>query len=86
MARVGVKYADLEKAAGDDTARAASAQRDEGHFSQVIENTDGFYAKPSKPKSLKNNDKTDNHSVGASGKNRWGHKRRLVPAVAGSGQ
>ena len=84
MARLSVNYAHLEQAPAADTAKPARARRGEGHFSEVIENKEVSTPNPGDVKSLKNNNKTDNHSVGvsekSSGKGRWRHKRRLAAA------
>jgi hypothetical protein len=72
----------LEQVPAADTAKPARARRGEGQFSEVIENKDVLTADPGKVKSLKTNNKTDDHSVGVpekSGKGRWQHKRRLTP-------
>ena len=78
MARLSVKFADLEQAAGQHTAEPARRRRGEGESSQVIENKEISSDTPGEVKSLKNNDKTDDHSVEAPGKGRWKHKRQLV--------
>jgi hypothetical protein len=78
MARLSVKFTDLEQAPGKPPTKPARRRRGEGEFSQVIENKEISSDTPGEVKSLKNNDKTDNHSVEALGKGRWRHKRRLV--------
>ena len=78
MARLSVKFADLEQAAGQHTAEPARRRRGEEVISEVIENKEISGDTSLEVKSLKNNDKTDDHSVEVSGKGRWRHKRRLV--------
>jgi hypothetical protein len=81
MARLSVKFADLEQAAGQHTAEPARRRRGEEVFPEVIENTGISTDDPREVKPLKNNNKTDNHSVGLSensAKGRWKHKRRLA--------
>jgi hypothetical protein len=82
MARLNVKFADLEQALPNTPTRPSRGRRGEGHFSESIENKEDFATDTPKAKCLKNNDKTDNHPVGVSG--RWGHKRRLAPIGAES--
>jgi hypothetical protein len=77
MARLSVKFADLEQAAGQHTAEPVRRRRGEGVSSQVIENKEISGDTPHQVKSLKTNNKTDDHSVEVSGKGRWKHKRRL---------
>jgi hypothetical protein len=71
-------YAALEASPGETPTPSSCGRRGEGHFSQVVENKDLFGNTPLKVKSLKSNDKSDDHSVG-----RWKHKRRLVPPGGG---
>ena len=78
MARLAVKFTDLEQAPGQPTTKPARRRRGEELFSQVIENKEILTDRPAQVKSLKNNDKTDDHSVEASERGRWKHKRRLV--------
>jgi hypothetical protein len=82
MARVSVNFADLEQ-----PDKPARRRRGEGVFSEVIENKEISGDTPHQVKSLKNNDKTDNHSVASSEtseKGRWKHKRRLIPDAGGT--
>jgi hypothetical protein len=60
------------------STKPARRRRDEGVFSQVIENKEISSDAAGEVKSLKDNDKTDNHSVELSEKGRWKHKRRLA--------
>ena len=76
MARLAVKFTDLERAPG--------RRRGEGVFSEVIENKEFSGGAPSEVKPLKNNNKTDDHSVGVSGRGRWKNKRQLIPAAGGT--
>ena len=78
MARLSVKFADLEQAPGQPSTKPARRRRDEGVFSHVIENKEISSDTAAEVKSLKDNDKTDNHSVELSEKGRWKHKRRLA--------
>ena len=78
MARLSVKFADLEQAPGQPPTKPARRRRGEGLFSEAIENKEISGDASLEIKSLKNNDKTDDHSVEVSGKGRWRHKRRLV--------
>jgi hypothetical protein len=78
MARLSVKFADLERAPGQPPTKPARRRRGEELFSEVIENKEISGSAPGEVKSLKNNDKTDDHSVEAPGKGRWKHKRQLV--------
>jgi hypothetical protein len=82
MARLSVKFAELEQAPGQSPTKPAPRRRGEALFSEVIENKEISGDTPGEVKSLKNNDKTDNHSVEVSGKGRWKHKRRLVGGAA----
>ena len=82
MARLSVKFAELEQAPGQHTTEPARRRRGEELFSEVIENKEISGDTPHQVKSLKTNNKTDDHSVGASGKGRWKHKRRLVGGVS----
>jgi hypothetical protein len=78
MARLSVKFADLEDAPGQSPIKPVRSRRGEGLFSEVIENKEILSDTPHQVKSLRNNNKTDHHSVEVSGKGRWKHKRRLV--------
>ena len=78
MARLSVKFADLEQAAGQHTAEPARRRRGGEPFLEVIGNKEISGGTPRQVKSLKINNKTDHHSVEASEKGRWKHKRRLV--------
>jgi hypothetical protein len=87
MAKLGVKYADLEQAAGPTPERSGCGPRGEGVFSEVIENKGLFDHKPLKAKSLKNKEKAVLHSVDPSEPDpapagRWKRKRRLTPKGA----
>jgi hypothetical protein len=82
MARLLVKFAELEQAPGQSPTKPARRRRGEAPFSEVVENKEISGDTPGEVKSLKNNDKTDNHSVEASGKGRWKHKRQLVGGVS----
>jgi hypothetical protein len=74
-----VKYVDLERSPCPP-AKPPRARRDEGSFSEVIENKEVFSPKGGEANSLRNNDFTDGHSVAVNrGKGRWKHKRRLIP-------
>jgi hypothetical protein len=87
MARLSLCYADLEAVPALDTAKPVRARRGEGHFSEVVENKEVSTADPGKVKSLKNNNKTDNHPVALSepsDKGRWKHKRRRVSDPEGA--
>jgi hypothetical protein len=77
MTRLSVKFADLEQAPSQPSTKPARRRRDEGVFSQVIENKEISSDAAGEVKSLKDNDKTDNHSVELSEKG-WKHKRRLA--------
>jgi len=81
MARLSVRFADLKQAPGKPPTKPARTRRGEEVFSEVIENKEISGGASREVKSLKNNNKSDNHSVGPSGnsaKGRWKHKRRLV--------
>jgi hypothetical protein len=78
MARLSVKFADLEQAPGQPPTKPARRRRHNKVFPQVIENKEISGDTPHQVKSLKTNNKTDDHSVEAPGKGRWKHKRRLV--------
>ena len=78
MARLSVKFAELEQAPGQFPTKPARRRPGEEVSSQVIENKEISSDAPHQVKSLKTNNKTDDHSVEASGKGRWKHKRRLV--------
>jgi hypothetical protein len=78
MARLSVKFAELEQAPGQSPTKPSRRRRGEELFSEVIENKEISGDTPHQVKPLKTNNKTDDHSVEASGKGRWKHKRRLV--------
>jgi hypothetical protein len=78
IARLSVKFADLEQAPGQPPTKPARRRPGEGAFSQAIENKEISSDPSGEVKSLKTNNKTDDHSVEASGKGRWKHKRRLA--------
>jgi hypothetical protein len=75
MAKLGVKYVDLENSVGHHPLKPSRAQRGEGVLSEVVENKEVFAGNAGEAKSLKNNNKTNDHSVGAS-------ERRLAPESA----
>jgi hypothetical protein len=81
MARLSAKFADLEQAPGQPPTKPARRRPGEELFSEVIENKEISDDAPGEVKPLKNNDKTDDHSVGVSGKGRWKHKRQLIPGA-----
>jgi hypothetical protein len=85
MARLSVKFADLEQVPGQCSTKPARRRSGEGSFSQVIENKEISSDAPGEVKPLKNNDKTDDHSVGVPGKGRWKSKRQLVSALGSAG-
>jgi hypothetical protein len=78
MARLSVKFAELEQAPGQSPAKPAGRRRGGEPFLEVIGNKEISGGTPRQVKSLKINNKTDHHSVEASEKGRWKHKRRLV--------
>jgi hypothetical protein len=78
MAKLGVKYADLEHSPSRPTAKPTRAQRGEGPPTKTPLLSTTSAADSEKANSLKNNNKTDNHSVGGSGKGRWKQKQRLI--------
>jgi hypothetical protein len=85
MARLSVKFADLEQVPGQPSTKPARRRRGEGSFSQVVENKEISSDAPGEVKSLKNNDKTDDRPVGVPGKGRWKSKRQLVLAPGSAG-
>jgi len=78
IARLGVVFAELERAAPQHPVKPARRRRGKGVPSQALENTDFSGADPLPVKSLKRNDIRDSHSVEGSRKGRWGHKRRVI--------
>ena len=64
MARLSVKFADLEQAPNNPPTRPSRRRRGEGHFSQVIEKAgvSGTFAHQVKPNEI--NDLTDSVPVG----------------------
>jgi hypothetical protein len=84
MARLSVKFADFEQAPGQPPTKPARRRPGEEPFSEVIENKEISGDTPHQVKSLKINNKTDDHSVEVSGKGRWKHKRQLIPAAGGT--
>jgi hypothetical protein len=89
MARLSVSYANLEQATTEHPTQSASRRRGEGVFSEAIENKEISASDPLEVKSLKNNNKTDDHSVELAPpvtpkSGRWKHKRRLAPNPEGA--
>jgi hypothetical protein len=81
-ARLSVKFADLEQAPGQP--KPVRRRPGEELFSEIIENKEISGDTPHQVKSLKTNNKTDDHSVEVSRKGRWKHKRQLIPAAGGT--
>jgi len=65
MARLSVKFADLEQASQPIPDKRSRRRHGEGHFSEVIENKEFFGVRPSDTKSNEINDLANSAPVGA---------------------
>jgi hypothetical protein len=69
MARLSLKFADLEQASQPIPDKRSRRRHGEGHFSEVIENKEVFGSRPSDAKPNEINDLANSAPVGASGSN-----------------
>ena len=84
MAKLGVKYVDLEDATSNHPTEPARKRRGRRCSSEVLENKDISTADLAEVNPLKNNNKKDDHLVEVPEKGRWKLKRRLTPVPEGA--